>query len=107
MAPRPDRAYQSDAAAESDPLGELEQQFISHRDSFLIASINEDGWPYLQHRGGPAGFLHVLDEHTLACADFRSTSRCFCDRGCARRNHRAATERIELLEQQLATADRS
>jgi predicted pyridoxine 5'-phosphate oxidase superfamily flavin-nucleotide-binding protein len=32
--------------------------------------VTEDGWPYIQHRGGPAGFLHILDERTLAFADF-------------------------------------
>jgi predicted pyridoxine 5'-phosphate oxidase superfamily flavin-nucleotide-binding protein len=45
--------------------------FIARRDSFYIASVSETGWPYLQHRGGPAGFLKVLDEKTLGFADFR------------------------------------
>jgi len=53
-----------------EALGEFEQQFIELRDSFYLGSVNEEGWPYIQHRGGPAGFLHVLDGRTLAFADF-------------------------------------
>ena len=48
-----------------------ESAFIAARDSFFMASASESGWPYVQHRGGPAGFLKVLDETTLAFADFR------------------------------------
>ncbi len=52
-------------------LGELETEFISARDSLYMASVSETGWPYLQHRGGPAGFVKILDDHTLGFADFR------------------------------------
>lgn len=52
-----------------DVLGAQEEVFIQRRDSFYLASVNETGWPYIQHRGGPRGFLKVLDEHTLAFAD--------------------------------------
>ena len=45
--------------------------FIAERDSFYLASVNSEGQPYIQHRGGPPGFLKVLDEKTLAIADFR------------------------------------
>lgn len=45
-------------------------EFILQRDSFYIASANSDGHPYIQHRGGPQGFLQVIDEETLAFADF-------------------------------------
>ena len=48
-----------------------EMEFIASRDSFYMASVSETGWPYVQHRGGPAGFLTVLDERTLAFADYR------------------------------------
>lgn len=58
-------------AAERDPLGASEQAFIAARDSFYMATVTESGWPYLQHRGGPAGFLRVLDPLTLAFADYR------------------------------------
>jgi predicted pyridoxine 5'-phosphate oxidase superfamily flavin-nucleotide-binding protein len=44
--------------------------FIAERDSFYMASVSETGWPYVQHRGGPPGFLKVLDETTLAFADY-------------------------------------
>jgi uncharacterized protein len=53
-----------------DALGPMEKEFIGQRDSFYLASITEDGWPYVQHRGGPKGFLRVLDDRTLAFADF-------------------------------------
>ncbi len=45
--------------------------FIARRDSFYMATTNSDGWPYLQHRGGPAGFLRVLGPHQLGFADFK------------------------------------
>jgi len=54
-----------------DALGAGEAQFIAERDSFHMATVSETGWPYLQHRGGPKGFLKVLDAHTLAFADFQ------------------------------------
>jgi len=47
-----------------------EVAFIAERDSFYMASVSETGWPYVQHRGGPPGFLKVLDETTLAFADY-------------------------------------
>ena len=52
-------------------LGEQEKAFIAERDTLFMASVGENGWPYVQHRGGPPGFLKVLDEHTLGFADFR------------------------------------
>ncbi len=53
-----------------DALTPDEAAFIAARDSFYHGSVTDDGWPYIQHRGGPAGFLHVLDTKTLAFADF-------------------------------------
>lgn len=61
--------FSSDPA--SDRLTQDEADFIAARDSFYIASVSETGWPYVQHRGGPAGFLKVLDDSTLGFADFR------------------------------------
>ena len=46
-------------------------QFLADRDGFYLATVSETGWPYVQFRGGPPGFLQVLNEHTLAWADFR------------------------------------
>jgi predicted pyridoxine 5'-phosphate oxidase superfamily flavin-nucleotide-binding protein len=54
-----------------DRFTENEIAFIAERDSFYMASVSESGWPYIQHRGGPPGFLKVLDDKTLAFADFR------------------------------------
>jgi len=53
-----------------DRIGPNEARFITARDSFYMASTGETGWPYVQHRGGPEGFVRVLDEHTLGFADF-------------------------------------
>ena len=58
------------AEASADRLGRRESEFIAERDSFYLASVGETGWPYVQHRGGPRGFLRVVDERTLAFADF-------------------------------------
>lgn len=58
-------------APERDPLSQAEAEFIAARDSFYFGSINESGWPYIQHRGGPQGFLRVIDEGTLAFADYK------------------------------------
>jgi predicted pyridoxine 5'-phosphate oxidase superfamily flavin-nucleotide-binding protein len=44
--------------------------FIARRDTFFIATVNAEGQPYIQHRGGPTGFLKVIDERTLGFADF-------------------------------------
>jgi len=61
----------SGVAADPDVLGEEEMAFIRARDSFYLATVGEDNWPYVQHRGGRAGFLHVVDSRTLAFADYR------------------------------------
>jgi hypothetical protein len=65
------RAGNIAGAPERDPLGQAEAEFIADRDSFYLGSINESGWPYIQHRGGPQGFLRVIDETTLAFADYK------------------------------------
>jgi len=44
--------------------------FIAERDTFFIGSVSADGQPYIQHRGGPPGFLKVIDERTLGFADY-------------------------------------
>lgn len=62
---------QQDSVSAPDRLGPREVEFIGARDSFYMATVSETGWPYLQHRGGPPGFLHVLDAGTLGFADFR------------------------------------
>jgi predicted pyridoxine 5'-phosphate oxidase superfamily flavin-nucleotide-binding protein len=54
-----------------DRLTKAEALFIAERDSFYMATASQTSWPYVQHRGGPPGFLRVLDEKTLGFADFR------------------------------------
>jgi uncharacterized protein len=56
---------------EFDRFTENEADFIAGRDSFYMATVSESGWPYVQHRGGPRGFLKLVDDRTLAFADYR------------------------------------
>jgi len=60
----------TNSGASEQQLGLDESEFIAARDSFYMATVTPDGWPYVQHRGGPTGFLRVLDPHTLAFADY-------------------------------------
>jgi uncharacterized protein len=72
-----------------DRLGDAERDFIATRDSFYLATVSETGWPYIQHRGGPPGFVRVLDEKTLGFADFRG-NRQYITRGNLAGNDRVA-----------------
>lgn len=63
-------------------------EFLAERGSFYLATASADGRPYVQHRGGPRGFLRVLDEHTLAFADFRG-NRQYISLGNLAENDRA------------------
>ena len=56
---------------EFDRFTENETAFIADRDSFYMATVSETGWPYVQHRGGPRGFLKLVDDRTIAFADYR------------------------------------
>ncbi len=58
-------------AKQDEPLGENEAAFLTSRTSIYIASVNSGGWPYIQHRGGPAGFIKLLDAHKIGFADYR------------------------------------
>lgn len=58
-------------APERDPLGDDERAFIEARDSFYMASVSENGWPYVQHRGGPRGFLRVVNATLVTFADYQ------------------------------------
>lgn len=60
-----------DDGAPPPALTAREAAFIGERDGFHMATVSESGWPYVQFRGGPPGFLRVLDEHTIGYADFR------------------------------------
>jgi predicted pyridoxine 5'-phosphate oxidase superfamily flavin-nucleotide-binding protein len=67
------RAYaRSGSSGETpDALDGEARDFLAERDSFYMASVSETGWPYVQYRGGPKGFVRVLDEHNLGFADYR------------------------------------
>lgn len=65
------RAQRLPPQLERDALTDDEAQFIQSRDSFYLATVSETGWPYLQHRGGRPGFLHVVSPTQLAFADYR------------------------------------
>jgi len=58
-------------ATQRDTLTGEERIFVEARDSFYMATVTEDGWPYVQHRGGQPGFLRVLNPTRLAFADFK------------------------------------
>jgi len=70
-------------------LGPDEAAFIASRDSFYMATVGSKGWPYVQHRGGPPGFVKVFDEHTLAFADYAG-NRQFVTAGNLATDDRAA-----------------
>ena len=74
-----------------DRLTRKEAEFIAQRDSFYMATTSETGWPYVQHRGGPAGFLKMIDEQTLAFADYPG-NRQFVSFG-----NMAASDRVALI----------
>ncbi|MEL6450174.1 MAG: pyridoxamine 5'-phosphate oxidase family protein [Pseudomonadota bacterium] len=67
--------YARSYGARTHALTADEVAFITSRTSFYMASVSETGWPYIQHRGGPAGFLKVLDDHNLAFADYRGNKQ--------------------------------
>lgn len=63
------------SGASEDHFTALEVAFLAERDSLYWATVGATGWPYVQHRGGPKGFLKVIDDHTLALADFRGNKQ--------------------------------
>lgn len=65
------KRVQGIAAPGPDALTDDEKEYLSERDSFYLASVGETGWPYVQFRGGPAGFLRVVDDNTIGWADYR------------------------------------
>ena len=75
----------------TDHFGAAEAEFIAVRDSFYMASVSETGWPYVQHPGGPPGFLTMLDDKILAFADYRG-NRQYISLG-----NTAANDRVALI----------
>jgi uncharacterized protein len=72
-----------------DRFTPAEAAFIAGRDSLYMATVSESGWPYVQHRGGPPGFIRILDDKTLAIPDFRG-NRQYISTGNLTANDRAA-----------------
>ena len=64
-----------DDAPDVDPFTTSEVNFMAARDSFYMATVSETGWPYLQHRGGPAGFLKILGPNLIGFADFHGNQQ--------------------------------
>ena len=64
------RSFEADAETFNDRLGQAETDFLTQLRSFYMATVSETGWPYVQHRGGPAGFVQVLDDRHIAFADY-------------------------------------
>ncbi len=93
------RAPAPDEAVRNQRLGPSEQGFIAARDGFYLASVSESGWPYVQFRGGPAGFLRVMDERTLGFADFRG-NRQYITTGNVQANDRVSLFLMDDAHQQ-------
>jgi uncharacterized protein len=81
-----------------DRLGEQESEFIAERDSFYMASIGATGWPYVQHRGGAKGFLKVIDQQTIAFADFGGNKQ-FVSTGNVMTDNRVALIMVDYPQQ--------
>lgn len=82
-----------------DRLSEREAAFIEDRDGFYQATVSETGWPYVQFRGGPAGFVKVLDDRTLGYADFRG-NRQYISVGNLQGNDRIAIIMVDYARRQ-------
>jgi predicted pyridoxine 5'-phosphate oxidase superfamily flavin-nucleotide-binding protein len=70
-------------------LGPVEVEFLGAADSFYLATVSETGWPYVQHRGGPRGFLRVISPTRIAFADSRG-NRQYVSVGNVAKNDRAS-----------------
>lgn len=81
-----------------DTLTSREVEFIEERDGFYQATVSEEGWPYVQYRGGPPGFLKVLDDKTIGFADFRG-NRQYISVGNLLGNHRISILLMDYAKQ--------
>jgi uncharacterized protein len=82
-----------------DRLGEAEIEFLSRRDSFYLASVGANGWPYVQHRGGPAGFVKIIDPTHLAWAE-RAGNRQYITAGHIDHDQRVAIIAVDYPNRQ-------
>lgn len=100
-----DRRYAvTEATPPRDAFSLEEKTFIESRDSFYLSTVSESGWPYIQHRGGPAGFLKVSGPHALLFADYGGNRQMLSvgsisqnDRVCLFLMDYAARERLKIL----------
>jgi hypothetical protein len=83
------RAAYARAAGPEEQFGTREAEFLARADSFYLATVSETGWPYVQHRGGPPGFVRLLAPAQLGFADFRG-NRQYVSAGNAARDDRAS-----------------
>jgi predicted pyridoxine 5'-phosphate oxidase superfamily flavin-nucleotide-binding protein len=81
-----------------DTLTDIEKEFIAERDGFYLATTSGTGWPYVQFRGGPRGFLRVIDDHTIGWADFRG-NRQYISTGNMTNNDRVALFLMDYAQQ--------
>jgi predicted pyridoxine 5'-phosphate oxidase superfamily flavin-nucleotide-binding protein len=95
------RQYQrvEDFAEDGNVLSRYEQEFISERDGFYIASVSESGWPYIQYRGGPRGFLRILNDRTIGFVDLRGNKQ-YISVGNLQNDSRVALFLMDYVRQQ-------
>lgn len=91
------KRVQGAAAPGADALTDDEKDYLAERDSFYLASVSETGWPYVQFRGGPAGFLRVVDDNTIGWADFRGNLQ-YISTGNLARNNRVALIAVDYVQ---------
>jgi predicted pyridoxine 5'-phosphate oxidase superfamily flavin-nucleotide-binding protein len=82
-------AQETGGAVVGAALSADETAFVAARDSFYLASVSETGWPYVQHRGGPAGFVRHVDDRTIGWAEFAG-NRQYVSAGNTSANDRVA-----------------
>lgn len=93
------RAFESGGSIRNAELGPDEATFIHAQRSFYMATVSETGWPYVQHRGGSPGFLHVVDPRTLSFTDLPG-NRQFISVGNLARDDRVALILVDYAHRQ-------
>jgi predicted pyridoxine 5'-phosphate oxidase superfamily flavin-nucleotide-binding protein len=88
-----------ESGAPSDRLGPYEREFIQQRDGFYMASVSETGWPYIQYRGGPEGFLHIIDDKKIGFADLRGNKQ-YISIGNLHHDNRVSLFLMDYVQQQ-------
>jgi uncharacterized protein len=91
-------ARMEELAGSQNRLTEFEQEFLAQRDSFYMSTLGETGWPYVQHRGGPPGFLKAIDDQTLAFGDFHGNKQ-YISTGNLQSNDRVALIMVDYPRQ--------